>query len=130
MLQHLRPKKQLVKQIEESNTKYHLAKAREDLQPHVENIQDQKILTKNKQQLVEQEPPDKEKRLQALNKRTNKSEEDNKRKYQLQFSIKQAELKREAKKAKRNSFLNTCTKTTDPYGRPYKAVVKNKHPPA
>ncbi|GBM07378.1 hypothetical protein AVEN_187908-1 [Araneus ventricosus] len=25
---------------------------------------------------------------------------------------------------------NTCTKTTDPYGRPYKVVLKNKHPPA
>ncbi|GBL79487.1 hypothetical protein AVEN_66463-1 [Araneus ventricosus] len=90
-------------------------------------MQDQKIQTKNKQQLVEPEPPNKEK---SHKKRTNKSEEDNKRKYQLKFSRKQAELKREAKKAKMNSFRNTYTKTTDPYGRPYKAVAKNKHPPA
>ncbi|GBN37757.1 hypothetical protein AVEN_83323-1, partial [Araneus ventricosus] len=46
----------------------------------------------------------------------NKSEEDNYRKYQLQISKKQAELNRAAKKAKRNSFRNTCTETTDPYG--------------
>ncbi|GBN99905.1 hypothetical protein AVEN_26917-1 [Araneus ventricosus] len=72
----------------------------------------------------------KKKELQALKRRTNKSEDDNKLKHQLQLSKKQAELKREAKKAKRNSFRNICTKTTDPYGRPYKAVVKNKHPPA
>ncbi|GBL77719.1 hypothetical protein AVEN_152937-1 [Araneus ventricosus] len=29
----------------------------------------------------------------------------------------------------RQKFKNTGTKTTDPYGRPYKAVVKNKHTP-
>ncbi|GBM76095.1 hypothetical protein AVEN_148234-1 [Araneus ventricosus] len=55
---------------------------------------------------------------------------DNKRKYQLQFSKKQAELKRATKKAKRNSFRNTRSKITGPYGLPYKVVVKNKRTPA
>ncbi|GBM31221.1 hypothetical protein AVEN_193351-1 [Araneus ventricosus] len=49
---------------------------------------------------------------------------------QLLLSKKQAELKKDVKKAKRNSFGNTCTKTPDPYGRQYKTVIKNKHPQA
>ncbi|GBM28768.1 hypothetical protein AVEN_177983-1 [Araneus ventricosus] len=135
MLQHLGQKKQLVQQIEESNTKDHLAKATEELQKAIfaacrKAYKIKKFKLKINNNWWNQSLQIKKKELQALKRRTNKSEDDNKLKYQLQLSKKQAELKTEAKKAKRNSFRNTCTKTTDPYGRPYKAVVKNKHPPA
>ncbi|GBN64250.1 hypothetical protein AVEN_248908-1, partial [Araneus ventricosus] len=33
-------------------------------------------------------------------------------------------------KAKRNSFRNMCTRAPKPFGLPYKALVKNRHPPA
>ncbi|GBN18942.1 hypothetical protein AVEN_169395-1 [Araneus ventricosus] len=136
MLQHQGQKtKQLVQQMEESNTKDHLAKATEELQKAIfaacrKAYKIKKFKLKINNNWWNQSLQIKKKELQALKRRTNKSEDDNKLKYQLQLSKKQAELKREAKKAKRNSFRNTCTKTTDPYGRPYKAVVKNKHPPA
>ncbi|GBN00487.1 hypothetical protein AVEN_238337-1 [Araneus ventricosus] len=127
--------KQLVQQIEESNTKDHLAKATEELQKAIFAASRKAYKIKNFKLKINnnwwnQSLQIKKKELQALKRRNNKSEDDNKLKYQLQLSKKQAELKREAKKAKGNSFRNTCTKTTDPYGRPYKAVVKNKHPPA
>ncbi|GBO01826.1 hypothetical protein AVEN_255444-1 [Araneus ventricosus] len=119
--------------IEESNTKDHLAKATEELQKAIfaacrKAYKIKKFKLKINNNWWNQNLQIKKKELQALKRRTNKSEDDNKLKYHLQLSKKQAELKREAKKAKRNSFRNSCTKTTDPYGRPYKAVAKNKHP--
>ncbi|GBM12615.1 hypothetical protein AVEN_146793-1 [Araneus ventricosus] len=116
MLQHLRQKsKQLVQQIEESNTKDHLANATEELQKAIfvacrKAYRMKKFKLKINNWLNQNLQMIKKKELQALKRRTNKSEKDNKRKYQLQFSKKQAELKRATKKKKRNSFWNTCTK--------------------
>ncbi|GBM88158.1 RNA-directed DNA polymerase from mobile element jockey [Araneus ventricosus] len=127
--------KHLVQQREENNTKDHLAKATEEFQKSIfaacrKAYKIKKFKLKINNNWWNQNLQIKKKELQALKRRTNKSEDDNKLKYQLQLSKKQAELKREAEKANRNSFRNTCTKTTDPYGWPCKAVVKNKHPPA
>ncbi|GBL79409.1 hypothetical protein AVEN_213310-1 [Araneus ventricosus] len=134
MLKHLsRKTKQLVQRIEESNTKDHLAKATEELPFFAACRKAYKIkkfkLKLNNNWWNQNLQIKKKKEFQALKRKTNKSQEDNKRKYQPILSEKQADLKSAAKNAKRHSFRNTCTKTTVPYGRPYKAVVKNKHPP-
>ncbi|GBL89117.1 hypothetical protein AVEN_255249-1 [Araneus ventricosus] len=62
MLQRLSQKKQLVQKIEEDNTKDHLVKATEELQK-VKAYKIRKVQIKNKQQLVQPEPPDTEKRI-------------------------------------------------------------------
>ncbi|GBM10501.1 hypothetical protein AVEN_109303-1 [Araneus ventricosus] len=73
----------------------------------------------------------KKKDIQALNKRLHKTEGEEKQQYEIAFSEKKRHsLKKTVKKADWNSFWNMCTRATDPFGLSYKAIVKNRHPPA
>ncbi|GBN02773.1 hypothetical protein AVEN_51115-1 [Araneus ventricosus] len=110
MLQHLGQKtKQLVQQIEGSNTKDHLAKATEELQKAIfaacrKAYKIKKFKLKINNNWKNQSLQIKKKELQALKRRTNKSEDDNKLKYQLQLSKKTSRAKKRGEKGKKEFF--------------------------
>ncbi|GBM32697.1 hypothetical protein AVEN_124224-1 [Araneus ventricosus] len=72
----------------------------------------------------------KKKELRAVQKRANNTTGMEQTRYQLLFSRKQALYKKLSLRAKRTSLKNFCTQTKNPYGIPYKAIVKDNLPPS
>ncbi|GBN01504.1 hypothetical protein AVEN_258805-1 [Araneus ventricosus] len=72
----------------------------------------------------------KKKEMRAVQKRVNNTTGMEQTRYQLLFSRKQALYKKLSLRAKRTSLKNFCTQTKNPYGIPYKAIVKDNLPPS
>ncbi|GBN07797.1 Putative protein in type-1 retrotransposable element R1DM [Araneus ventricosus] len=72
----------------------------------------------------------KKKEVRAVQKRANNTTGMEQTRYQLLFSRKQALYKKLSLRAKRTSLKNFCTQTKNPYGIPYKAIVKDNLPPS
>ncbi|GBO07209.1 hypothetical protein AVEN_198474-1 [Araneus ventricosus] len=71
----------------------------------------------------------KKKEMRAVQKRANNTTGAEQTRYQLLFGRKQALYKKLSLRAKRTSLKNFCTQTKNPYGIPYKAIVKGNLPP-
>ncbi|GBM12339.1 hypothetical protein AVEN_116780-1 [Araneus ventricosus] len=67
--------------------------------------------------------------MRAVLKRDNNTTGTEKTRYKLLFSRKQALYKKLSLRDKLISLKNFCTQTKDPYGIPYKAIVKDNLPP-
>ncbi|GBO31611.1 hypothetical protein AVEN_123558-1 [Araneus ventricosus] len=110
MLQHLGQKtKQQVQQIEESNTKDHLLKATEELQKAIfaacrKAYKIKKFKLKINNSWWNQNLQIKKKELQALKRRTNKSEDDIKLKYHNCTFEKTSRAKKRGEKVKKEFF--------------------------
>ncbi|GBM20639.1 hypothetical protein AVEN_49480-1 [Araneus ventricosus] len=63
--------------------------------------------------------------MRAVQKRANNTTGTEHKRYHLLFSRKQALYKKLSLRAKRTSLKNFCTQTKNPYGIPYKAIVKD-----
>ncbi|GBL80804.1 hypothetical protein AVEN_26239-1 [Araneus ventricosus] len=72
----------------------------------------------------------KKKEMRAVQKRANNTTGTEQTRYQLLFSRKQALYKKLSLRAKRTSLKNFCTQTKNPFGIPYKAIVKDNLPPS
>ncbi|GBM79902.1 hypothetical protein AVEN_173887-1 [Araneus ventricosus] len=72
----------------------------------------------------------KKKEMQAVQKRANNTTGTEQTRYHFLFSRKQALYKKLSLRAKRTSLKNFCTQTKNPYGIPYKAIVKDNLPPS
>ncbi|GBM43292.1 hypothetical protein AVEN_220823-1 [Araneus ventricosus] len=72
----------------------------------------------------------KKKEMRAVQMRANNTTDTEQTRYQLLFSRKQALYKKLSLRAKRTSLKNFCTQTKNPYGIPYKAIVKDNLPPS
>ncbi|GBM32722.1 Putative phosphoenolpyruvate synthase [Araneus ventricosus] len=72
----------------------------------------------------------KKKEMRAVQKRVNNTTGMEQTRYQLLFSRKQALYKKLSLRAKRTFLKNFCTQTKNPYGIPYKAIVKDNLPPS
>ncbi|GBO15722.1 hypothetical protein AVEN_169545-1 [Araneus ventricosus] len=70
----------------------------------------------------------KKKEMREVQKRANNTTGTEQTRYQLLFSRKQALYKKLSLRAKRTSLKNFCTQTKNPYGIPYKAIVKGNLP--
>ncbi|GBM55806.1 Putative protein in type-1 retrotransposable element R1DM [Araneus ventricosus] len=68
--------------------------------------------------------------MRAVQKRANNTTGTEQTIYQLFFSRKQDLYKKLSLRAKRTSLKNFCTQTKNPYGIPYKAIVKGNLPPS
>ncbi|GBM85785.1 hypothetical protein AVEN_214290-1 [Araneus ventricosus] len=68
--------------------------------------------------------------MRAVQKRANNTTGTEQTRYQLLFSRKQALYKKLSLRAKRTSLKNFCTQTKNPYGIPYKTIVKDNLPPS
>ncbi|GBO35976.1 hypothetical protein AVEN_115755-1 [Araneus ventricosus] len=66
--------------------------------------------------------------MRAVQKRANITTGTEPTRFQLLFSRKQALYKKLSLRAKRTSLKNFCRQTKNPYGIPYKAIVKNNIP--
>ncbi|GBM38280.1 hypothetical protein AVEN_17725-1 [Araneus ventricosus] len=71
----------------------------------------------------------KKKETRAFQKRANSTTCSEQIRYQLLFRRKQALYKILSLRANRTSLSNFCKQTKDPYGIPYKAIVKDNLPP-
>ncbi|GBO32164.1 hypothetical protein AVEN_112262-1 [Araneus ventricosus] len=68
--------------------------------------------------------------MRAVQKRVNNTTGTEQTRYQLLFSRKQDLYKKLSLRAKRTSLKNFCTQTKNPYGIPYKDMVKDILPPS